>query len=70
MSGTKNKAGAKGQAQGKKPEGEASSRRADMVPAAPGPAVAVPAEMVRLQKLYAEVVRPAMQKEFAYANPM
>jgi large subunit ribosomal protein L5 len=70
MSGTKNKAGAKSQAQGKKPEGEASSRRADVVPAAAGPAVAVPPEMVRLQKLYADVVRPALQKEFSYENPM
>lgn len=69
MSGTKNKAGAKGQA--KKPEaGESSGRRADMVPAAPGPAIAVPTDTVRLQQRYADVIRPALQQEFAYANPM
>ncbi len=71
MSGTKNKAGGKAPAQGKKPDAaEGSSRRGDMVPAAPGPAVAIPPEMARLQKLYADVVRPAMQKEFSYENPM
>ncbi len=31
---------------------------------------AAPREMPRLQRRYIEVVRPALQKEFGYANPM
>jgi large subunit ribosomal protein L5 len=68
MSGTK-KAAPGGNQGAKKPEAS-EGRRGDVVPAAPGPAAAAPAEIVRLQKFYAEVVRPALQQEFAYANPM
>ncbi len=38
--------------------------------AAAGPAAASPEETPRLAQHYAEVVRPALQKEFGYTNPM
>jgi large subunit ribosomal protein L5 len=82
MSGTKKGGGAKGGAkpaakgkapakpQAKKPDAPDSGRRVEAVPVAAGAAVAAPAETVRLQKHYAEVVKPLLQKEFGYANPM
>jgi large subunit ribosomal protein L5 len=79
MSGTKKGAPAKGGAKSKakaapaaakKTDAPDSGRRVDAVPAAPGKAVAVPGELARLQKRYAEVVKPALQEEFGYANPM
>jgi large subunit ribosomal protein L5 len=42
----------------------------NIVAAAAGPAQAAPKEAPRLQKFYAEVVRPALLKEFGYTNPM
>jgi large subunit ribosomal protein L5 len=80
MSGTKKgapKGGAKPAAKGKSSAApkktdapEASGRRVEAIPAAPGPAAAAPAEVVRLAKLYADVVKPALQKEFGYKNVM
>jgi large subunit ribosomal protein L5 len=84
MSGTKKgAAGSKGGAKGgakpkakaapaanKKADGPDSGRRVEAVPAAPGKAVAMPAEMARLQRHYLEVVKASLQKEFGYANPM
>jgi large subunit ribosomal protein L5 len=49
---------------------EQSTRRIDAVPVAAGPAAATPASIARLQQHYAEVVKPALQKEFGYGNPM
>ncbi len=63
--------GTKGKAPAKKPEaGENTGRRVDAVPAAAGKAAAAPAEMARLQKHYADVVRGKLQAEFGYKNPM
>jgi large subunit ribosomal protein L5 len=44
--------------------------RSSSVAAAPGPAFASADEMPRMQKRYLETVRPTLQKEFAYKNPM
>jgi large subunit ribosomal protein L5 len=51
-------------------KGEKIPKGENLVAAAAGPAKAAPDEMPRMQKLYAEVVRPALQKEFGYTNPM
>lgn len=79
MSGTKKGAPAKGGAKpkakaapaaAKKTDAPDSGRRVEAVPAAAGKAVAMPAEMARLQKHYVDVVKASLQKEFGYANPM
>jgi large subunit ribosomal protein L5 len=80
MSGTKKGAVGKGgakpaakpkaAAQPKKTDAPDAGRRVEAVPAAAGKAAAMPREMARLQKHYAEVVKPALQKEFGYKNPM
>jgi large subunit ribosomal protein L5 len=49
---------------------EVSTRRVDSVAAAPGDAVAQPAEIARLQQHYADVVKPALLQEFGYKNAM
>lgn len=79
MSGTKKgnspgkKSANKPASNAKKPDAavEGSSRRAETVPAAAGPAMAgVIGETPRLQQHYLETVKAALQQEFAYANPM
>jgi large subunit ribosomal protein L5 len=82
MSDTQKKGGAP---KGGAPKGGAPSRGAGPAPAptkkgkggaeagqaaAAGEAKASPDEMPRLQKRYQESVRPALQKEFGYTNPM
>jgi len=47
-----------------------AGRGENLVAAAAGPAQASPTEMPRLRKHYEEVVRPALQTEFGYKNPM
>ena len=46
------------------------SGEASTVAAAAGEAKASPAETARMLKRYHDVVRPALQKEFGYTNPM
>ena len=60
--------GAKAKAKGAKPEGKGSAPAAKSAPAqeAPRDAGYVP----RLKKRYEEVVRPGLQKEFGYTNPL
>ena len=60
-----------GPAPDKKAKGGGGGSAGDVqIVAAAGEAKASPAEMTRLQKRYHEVVRPALQKEFGYSNPM
>jgi large subunit ribosomal protein L5 len=78
MSGTqKGKAAGKGAPSGvgKPPKGQqqqaaAPERAAAATPGAAGEARAAPAEAPRLQRQYAETVRPRLIEEFGYKNPM
>jgi large subunit ribosomal protein L5 len=55
----------------KGPPGKLGSAKSEgIVAAAPGKAIAVPAEMPRMQKRYLEEMRAAMTVEFGYKNPM
>ena len=47
-----------------------SAKSEGIVAAAPGKAIAVPADMPRMQKRYLEEMRAAMTEEFGYTNPM
>jgi large subunit ribosomal protein L5 len=57
---------------GPAPAGGKKAKSAEAAPAsaAAGEAKASPAETARMLKRYQEVVRPALQKEFGYTNPM
>jgi len=61
---------AAGQQQGKKGDAPEVSRRVEAVAAAAGEARAGFGQPTRLQKHYAEVVKPRLQEEFGYKNPM
>ena len=71
------KGGAKGgaKATGPRGAGAAPDRKAkrdttQIAVAAAGKAAASPSETTRMLKRYHEVIRPALQKEFGYTNPM
>jgi large subunit ribosomal protein L5 len=58
--------GAKAKAKGAKPEGKAEAAAAKPAAEAPRDANYIP----RLKKRYEEVIRPELQKEFGYTNPL
>ncbi len=47
-----------------------AGRGENLVSAAPGAAAASPAYTTRMRQRYEDVIRPAMQTEFGYTNPM